>query len=338
MTTVVGAADALRHPGASHPRTCTTVRTTGQPPWRSGNPCTAAGRRAHQHRWWLVSNEAVHWAMYDAPRLMTKGGKPDVSGRNVLFVLAEKAHADGTSTFPSPELISDVTGMDDTTVRRAMRRLENSGLIERDGLRPSGAVVWRLNMSLRRADSHKDARAERERVRRAATAERTRRYRAKKAEKEAAERAARDGTAPVTSGADDVVVTGTEAVTSDPPGADVTGTVPSCDGHSVRDVTGAVPPEPKTGTTSGTGGRAAAPQTPAASTPGSGSVGGSSPTQLDLESCVPYAHRYLRVTPQPPTDETCEHGKPIEPFPDGTSRCSRCRVGIHGGLRIVRGA
>lgn len=332
MTTVVGARDALRHPGSSHPRTCTTVRPTGQPPWTTGNPCTAAGRRAHRQRWWLVSNEAVYWAMYDAPRLMNKAGNPDVAGRDVLFVLAERAHADGTSSFPSPELISDVTGLDDTTVRRATRRLENSGLIERDGRRPSGAVKWRLNMSLRRADSHKDARAEKERARRAATAERTRQYRVREAAKKAAEAGVTDGV-PVTSSAERVAVTVTEPVTGCSPEADVTGTVPSCDGHSVRDVTGTVPPEPRTGTTTGSGGRAAAPQTPAASTPGSGSVGGFSTAQLDLETHAPHAHRYPREAPP-----LCAHGKPIEPFTDGTSSCSRCRIGLAGGLSIVRGA
>lgn len=279
-----------------------------------------------------MSNEAVHWAMYDAPRLMTKGGKPDVSGRDVLFVLAEKAHADGTSTFPSPELINDVTGMDETTVRRAIRRLENSGLIERDGTRPSGAVVWRLNMTLRRSDSHKSARADKERERRAATAERTRRYRIRKAEEAASSAAAAGvtGAAPVTPAIDTAVVTGDRPVTESVPAVDVTGTVPSCDGHSVRDVTGAVPPEPRTGTTSGIGGRAAAPQTPAASTPRLGSVGGSATAQSDLETCVPPAREAA-----PPAVDACAHGKPIEPFPDGTSRCSRCRIGLTGGLKIV---
>lgn len=297
MTTVVGATGALRHPGPSRPRSCTNA-PRGRP-WSSGIPCRAAGREwphLHLHWRWRLSTEAVHWAMYDAPRLMNDAGKPDVTARDVLFVLAEKAHADGTNAFPSSELIADVTGLDDATIRRAIRRLEDAKLIERDGKRPRGAIVWRLNMSLIRAVSHREQRTLDEAARRAATAERVRRTRAnqaaEKAEKEAAKRAGAARvtvTDPVTSSADGVVVTRTDPVTSSRDGGGVTGSASACNRISVPEVTGAVPPEPRTGTTNGSGGAAARPQTPAASNLWLASVGGSPHPGLDLGSHVPCA-------------------------------------------------
>jgi hypothetical protein len=278
------------------------------------------------------------WAMYNAPRLMTKAGQPDSTARTVLFVMAENANPDGTESFPGPDLIDDVTGYDESTIRRAQRRLEAAGLIVRDGKRPSGAIVWRLAMELQREVSHKETVAEKRRSRRTAGAERMRRHREEGARRKAADAADVTGADAVTPSVDEVDVTGSARVTSDSADGDVTGAAPSRDGRCARDVTGAVPTDPVTDPPHGTGGRAAAPQTPAASTPGLGSVGGSSPAQLDLETCVPRAHGYLREAPEPPAADTCEHGKPVDPFPDGTSRCSRCRVGLHGGLRIVRGA
>lgn len=335
MTTAVGSpAAALRHPGPSHPRSCTTVRR-GRPSWTTGNPCIADGRPRAQHgRWWLVSHEAVTWAMYNAPRLMTKDGQPDSTGRTVLFVMAENANPDGTEAFPGPDLIDDVTGFDESTIRRAQRRLEAAGLIVRTGKRPSGAIVWRLAMELQREVSHKATVAEKRRIRRAAGAERMRRHREEGAKRKAAAAADVTGADAVTTPLAEVDVTGPPPVTSDSADDDVTGAVPSRDGRCARDVTGAVPTDPVTEPPHGTGGRAAAPQTPAVSIPGSGSVGGSSPAQLDLETHVPHARGYPREAPA----DACGHGKPLDPFPDGTSRCSRCRIGLTGGLSIVRGA
>jgi hypothetical protein len=274
------------------------------------------------------------WAMYNAPRLMTKAGQPDSTARTVLFVMAENANPDGTESFPGPDLIDDVTGFDESTIRRAQRRLEAAGLIVRAGKRPSGAIVWRLAMELQREVSHKAAVAEKRRIRRAAGAERMRRHREEEAKRKAAGAADVTGAAAVTTPVEEVDVTGSPPVTSASAAGDVTGAVPSRDGRCARDVTGAVPTDPVTEPPHGTGGAAARPQTPAASIPWLGSVGGSVNAQSDLETCVPHARGY----PREAAADTCAHGKPIDPFPDGTSRCSRCRVGLNGGLRIVRGA
>lgn len=252
--------------------------------------------RPRHHRWWLVSYEAMTWAMYEAPRLLNKAGNPHCAARSVLFVMAEKAKPDGTDAFPGAELVSDVTGLDETTIRRAVRYLEEAKFIERDRTTRNGAIVWRLNMSLTRTVSHKQERAEKERARRAAVAERTRRYRVRDAAKKAAEKATEDadvtGTDAVTSEAVQDDVTGPVPVTTDQAEDDVTGTVSSCDGHCDHHVTGAVPPDPVREPPGTLGGAFARPQTPRESIPGSGSVGGFSTALLDLETCDPCAHEH----------------------------------------------
>jgi hypothetical protein len=100
-----------------------------------------------------VSHEAVKWAMFDAPMLLTEKGKPDTTARAVLIVLAEAADPDGTNSYPGPTRISYATGYDDRTVTRALRRLTVGGLIARDGTSRLGTARWKLAMEQRRPDS-----------------------------------------------------------------------------------------------------------------------------------------------------------------------------------------
>jgi hypothetical protein len=116
--------------------------------------------------------------MDDAPMLLTDKGKPDTTARGVLQALAEHASADGSNARPSVMRIQYRTGYDETTVRRALRRLEKAALIKAGGT-VQGCVVYRLALKLRRpASDWTDLEEARERERAAAT-ERKRRSRAK---------------------------------------------------------------------------------------------------------------------------------------------------------------
>lgn len=264
MTAALGALDTNRHPGPSRPGPCTTVRR-GQPPWRSGNPCTAAGRLRAQHgRWWLLSYEVVNWAMYKAPSVRTAAGKRDSTARQVLVVLAEKAHDDGTESYPSVETIALATDLEVRTVQRALRRLEEAKLIERTTKRWSGTQTWRLNLSLTRPPSDEDELRAKVETRRAASTERVRKHRAQGSAGEVSG-------APVThsdcvAGAEsDGGVTQSECVTGEASSAPVTHFDGVRNALRVRSVTHSTPPEPPLGTIldPSPGGRRAAPQTPA---------------------------------------------------------------------------
>ncbi|MFI9824456.1 helix-turn-helix domain-containing protein [Streptomyces sp. NPDC052013] len=125
-----------------------------------------------------MSTEAVTWAMDDAPMLRTGKGRPDSTARHVLQVLAEHARADGSNAHPSILRIQYRTGYDETTVRRALQRLEQAGLIKNTGT-VQGRTKWRLMMRLQRSEfdwAELEAEAE---AKRRATAERVRRHRAK---------------------------------------------------------------------------------------------------------------------------------------------------------------
>lgn len=125
-----------------------------------------------------MSNEAVKWAMDDAPMLRTDKDKPDATARHVLQVLAEHARPDGTNSHPSVLRIQYRTGYDRTTVQRALRRLEKGALIVKDGT-TEGRSRWKLNMTQRRpATDWADLERE-EDLDRAAATERKRRSRAK---------------------------------------------------------------------------------------------------------------------------------------------------------------
>lgn len=125
-----------------------------------------------------MSKEAVKWAMDDAPMLFTDAGKPDTTSRHVLQVLAEHAHKDGGGARPSLMRIQYRTGYDRRTVQRALRRLEDAGLIQAEGT-VNGCTEFRLALKLIRPASDMAALEAEDEERRKATAERVRRHRAK---------------------------------------------------------------------------------------------------------------------------------------------------------------
>ncbi|WP_406298084.1 helix-turn-helix domain-containing protein [Embleya sp. NBC_00888] len=143
--------------------------------------------------------------------LLTPKGKPDASARSVLAVLAHHAHADGTNARPSRLRIQHLTGYDKATVRRALRRLEDGGLIIPDGT-VSGCIRYRLVMThIRPASDWTDLEEAEERDR-AATAARVRKHRARVTDSDA------------------VSVTNTESVTA----TDVTDSVSVRNGREQR--------------------------------------------------------------------------------------------------------
>ncbi|SFO60394.1 Helix-turn-helix domain-containing protein [Amycolatopsis rubida] len=101
----------------------------------------------------MVSHEAVSWALHDAPMPMTEKGKTDSTARLVLVELAEHAAVDGRNSFPSVLHIRYATGLDERTIQRALRRLEEGGLIQRDGVARNGCTRWKLHMSVTRPDT-----------------------------------------------------------------------------------------------------------------------------------------------------------------------------------------
>ncbi|MDR3081749.1 MAG: helix-turn-helix domain-containing protein [Streptomyces sp.] len=126
-----------------------------------------------------MSTEAVKWAMDDAPMLRTPSGKPDATARHVLQTLAEHARKDGSNAHPSVTRLQYRTGYDRRTVQRALRRLEESKLISRDGI-VQDRIRWRLAMhEVRPASDWDDLERAEEGSREAAT-ERKRRSRARR--------------------------------------------------------------------------------------------------------------------------------------------------------------
>ena len=157
--------------------------------------------------------------MDHAPMLRTEKGKPDTTARHVLQALAEHARSDGSNSHPSVMRIQYRTGYDRTTVQRAFRRLEQGGLIARDGS-TEGRTRWKLAMQLRRPETDWADLEREEDDFRAAAAERKRRSRSKGV----------THSEPVTvTGGEDVTVTDAESVT-----ADVTDATPSRHALKVR--------------------------------------------------------------------------------------------------------
>lgn len=116
--------------------------------------------------------------MDNAPMPRTEKGKPDTTARHVLQVLAEHARSDGSNAHPSVLRIQYRTGFDRTTVQRALRRLEKTGLIRKDGS-VDGRTRWRLALDqVRPASDWTDLEREDNEFR-AAAAERKRRSRSK---------------------------------------------------------------------------------------------------------------------------------------------------------------
>lgn len=110
--------------------------------------------------------------------LLTGRGRPDTTARLVLAVLAEHAHKDGGGARPSVLRIQYRSGYDRRTIQRALRRLEDAGLISREG-EQAGCIVWRLAMTLRRPPEDWTELEKGEEAARVAAAGRQRKSRAK---------------------------------------------------------------------------------------------------------------------------------------------------------------
>jgi hypothetical protein len=113
-----------------------------------------------------MSYEAVRWALYDAPLLLTSAGKPDTAARFVLVARAERADKTGRNTYAGTADLIKATGFDERTIERAERRLERAGLLIRAGFSHLGTVLWHLDMKQKQADgnqSYADAQVERRR-------------------------------------------------------------------------------------------------------------------------------------------------------------------------------
>lgn len=127
-----------------------------------------------------MSHEAVTWAMDDAPMLRTEKGKPDSTARNVLQVLAEHANKHGHNARPSVTKIRYRTGYERRTVQRALRRLEEAGLIKATGTH-NDVTVYSLALHVKRPASDWTELLEEEERDKEAAKERQRKARARRA-------------------------------------------------------------------------------------------------------------------------------------------------------------
>ena len=100
-----------------------------------------------------MSLRALLWVMEDAP-------VESHTDLVVLYALAERAHDDGTASWPSQEWIAHRARCSDRTVRRALASLEERCIIRRGDQRLTAhltlrrkPVVWDLDLSLKRSDS-----------------------------------------------------------------------------------------------------------------------------------------------------------------------------------------
>ena len=109
--------------------------------------------------------EAVSWALNLAPVPVDAGGKPNSACAFVLVGLANHAGPDGTAAFPSVGTLVRYTRLSERTVRTALDRLEEAGLVQpcapeiiaarirRADRRPQG---WDLDLARVRADLDDD--------------------------------------------------------------------------------------------------------------------------------------------------------------------------------------
>lgn len=66
--------------------------------------------------------------------------------RLVLLAIADHAHDDGRCAWPSVQTIATKARMTKRGAQKALRELEKSGRIVRDGWSASGTVCWRIIM------------------------------------------------------------------------------------------------------------------------------------------------------------------------------------------------
>lgn len=233
-----------------------------------------------------MSIEAVKWALYEAPMLLTEKSKPDTSARQVLVVLAEHADKDGRNARPSVLRIKFATGLDMRTIQRALARLQKGNLIRASGKKRFGCTNWALDIEARRPDSEwTELQAEHELAKEHETKLRQDRRRRVSGTQSAGQQQEDDG------------VSGTQ--NPGHPGRSVPAS--GTEDPGVRDAVPPEPPrnrqEPPPGTT--TGGTLPPdplrPQALRSSEPGTdpagfSSVSGVLSTQVDQETCVPPAH------------------------------------------------
>lgn len=86
-------------------------------------------------------------------------GAAHVKGANraILYALATYADRNGTNAFPSQATLADAAGVCARTVRRALRWLEDSGIIRRMGGRKSrrgrAVIVWKIVLATLKPDT-----------------------------------------------------------------------------------------------------------------------------------------------------------------------------------------
>ena len=97
-----------------------------------------------------MSLKAITWVMENAP-------VESPTEMVILYALADRAHDDGSSAWPSYQWIADRAVCSRRTVIRHIKAMEERGLIRRGDQRfvqhlPSDKrpTVWNLNLSLRR--------------------------------------------------------------------------------------------------------------------------------------------------------------------------------------------
>lgn len=262
-----------------------------------------------------MSYEAVCWALYRAPMLLTPAGEPDITARFVLVARAERADAKGRNSYAGPADVAAATGYDERTVRRADRRLEQAGLLIRDGRSRHGTVCWHLAVSLERSEGDRspvDERAERQRK---ANAERQRRFRERRGDTaESAVSIEPDVSTKipvtpfntVTNAVEGRYVTPLEAVSNGLSAPQTTHEPPRGTTHQTT-LGGAPPPNP----------RRRPPPTASATTQQNSLAVALTPAQDQQSESLPRAH--TRGT-------RCPHGFVVKYRHDGRVQCALCRV------------
>jgi helix-turn-helix protein len=80
--------------------------------------------------------------------LVFEHSRATANDRCVLLVLADHAHDDGTSAYPSHKTIAaKAGGIGERTVRDCLKRLEQLGEIEREGWSPKHTISYRITIS-----------------------------------------------------------------------------------------------------------------------------------------------------------------------------------------------
>lgn len=78
-----------------------------------------------------MSLEALNWALYDVEPTRGVPGpdSADTYERHILLVIADQADRSGSNAVVTRAFLTDVTGFDESTIKRRLRRLRERGLI-----------------------------------------------------------------------------------------------------------------------------------------------------------------------------------------------------------------